>query len=117
MLERQIRLARAIAQFIMDRPEYVLLPDSRLTRSQRLEEIYIVVLFRAKDDGLNTELVRRINDASKIYVSGTVWAGAAACRFAVANWKVDVERDLQRIKEALVETVSKFEAEVVSSKS
>ncbi|EKG10662.1 Pyridoxal phosphate-dependent decarboxylase [Macrophomina phaseolina MS6] len=101
MLERQIRLARAIARFIMDHEAYELLPQSDLACDHILEEIYIIVLFRAKNEKLNSELVSRINATSRIYVSGTSWEGTPACRFAVSNWQVDFDRDLQIICEVL----------------
>lgn len=100
MLERQIRLAREIARFITSSPDYELLPDGT-----QEDTIYIIVLFRAKDDKLNAELVQRINATRKIYVSGTQWNSQPAARFAVATWMVDVERDIKLIKDVLQEVV------------
>ncbi|KAL1622205.1 hypothetical protein SLS56_008877 [Neofusicoccum ribis] len=105
MLERQIRLSRAIAGLILDHPAYELLAQSSASRKEILDDIYIIVLFRAKDEQLNRELVRRINATSKVYVSGTSWEGVPACRFAVSNWQVDIERDLKVVSEVL-DTVS-----------
>ncbi|KAK5108645.1 hypothetical protein LTR62_008136 [Meristemomyces frigidus] len=106
MLERQIRLARCIAESILESNEFVLLPnDIKMTRAERLGRVYIIVLFRAKDDSLNDALVQRINGSRKIYVSGTQWDGKPAARFAIATWKVDVERDLPVIKEELTNAV------------
>ena len=96
MLERQIQLARAIAGFVANSPKYELLPQGNT-----IDSIYIIVLFRAKDDSLNTSLVQRINATRKIYVGGTQWDGQPAARFAVASWQVEVERDLAVIKEIL----------------
>ncbi|KAJ9647208.1 hypothetical protein H2199_002195 [Coniosporium tulheliwenetii] len=101
MLERQIKLARGIARFILRHPEYDLLPTTEADEENRLEYIYIIVLFRAKDDSLNEDLVKHINATKKIYVSGTTWNGASACRFAVSNWQVDVDRDLQLVTDVL----------------
>lgn len=106
MLERQIRLSRAIAGLILDHAAYELLPQSDASRNDILGGIYIIVLFRARNETLNRELVKRINATSKIYVSGTSWEGAPACRFAVSNWQVDQERDLAIIREVL-DTVSR----------
>lgn len=100
MLERQIRLARAIASFIRGSPDLELLPEGI-----REDEIYVIVLFRAKDAKLNAELVARINATRKIYVSGTQWASQPAARFAIANWMVKVERDINLIKDVLQEVV------------
>jgi hypothetical protein len=47
--------------------------------------------------------VKRMNSTRKLYVSGTQWEGKAAARFAVANWQVDVDRDLAVVKEVLEE--------------
>ncbi|OJD37956.1 tyrosine decarboxylase [Diplodia corticola] len=101
MLERQIRLSRAIAGLILDHAAYELLPHSSASRGEILQHIYVIVLFRARDENLNRQLVSRINATSKIYVSGTSWEGAPACRFAVSNWQVDQDRDLAIIREVL----------------
>ena len=66
-----------------------------------MENIYIIALFRARDEALNAELVQRINSTRRIYVSGTQWDGRPAARFAVASWMVDVKRDLALVKEVL----------------
>jgi glutamate/tyrosine decarboxylase-like PLP-dependent enzyme len=107
ILTRQIKLSRAIAEFIDSHPTYELLPLAPSTTSISLEEklstIYIIVIFRAKDSTLNDELVKCINGSRRVYVSGTQWEGRAAARFAVANWQVDVERDLEVVKDVLRE--------------
>ena len=87
MLERQIRLARSIAGLILDSDDFELLPtpvNGDVSRDARLRQIYIIVLFRAKDDALNNELVQRINATRRLYVSGTQWDGKPAARFADA---------------------------------
>ncbi|KAK5126332.1 hypothetical protein LTR85_010568 [Meristemomyces frigidus] len=105
MLERQIRLSRGIANFISESEHYDLLPEAhrKTTTDVRFRQIYIVVLFRARGDELNKVLVQRINATRKLYISGTQWNGKPAARFAVANWQVNVERDLKLIKEVLLE--------------
>ncbi|KAK4540858.1 hypothetical protein LTR36_008800 [Oleoguttula mirabilis] len=105
MLERQIRLAREIARLISVSEAYDLLPEmhGEMPADVRLKEIYIIVLFRANDDDLNQTLVQRINATRKLYVSGTQWDGKPAARFAVANWQVNVERDLKLIQQVLLE--------------
>lgn len=103
MLERQIRLARSIAAWLFDHPEYDVLPAAT-TKQELLENTFIIVLLRAKDDSLNNELVKRINATSKMFVSGTSWNGNPACRIAISNWRVDVERDFSLVKDVL-ETV------------
>jgi glutamate/tyrosine decarboxylase-like PLP-dependent enzyme len=101
MLERQIELSRGIAKFILESDEYELLPESDGSTDERLNNIFIIVIFRAKDDGLNRTLVDRIKATRRIYVSGTAWGGKPACRFAVSNWRADIQRDLPIIKETL----------------
>lgn len=107
ILARQIQLARAIASHIAKSTEFELLPlDQASSLEKMLDRVYMIVIFRAKNAELNAELVKRINGSRKIYVSGTQWQGKPAARFAVANWGVDVEKDLMVAKEVL-ENVSK----------
>lgn len=96
MLERQIKLARRIAKFMQQSDHFEVLPPGNA-----LENVYMVVLFRARDDSLNKGLVQRINGTRKIYVSGTQWDGKLAARFAVANWQVDVSKDIELIADVL----------------
>jgi len=107
MFARQVRLARLIASFLEAHPKYELLakdvstsqaPDGLLSSFQK---IHIIVIFRAKDNALNKELVKRINTTRKMYVSGTKWKGESACRIAVSTWKVDIERDLELVSKVL----------------
>jgi glutamate/tyrosine decarboxylase-like PLP-dependent enzyme len=102
MLKRQIALARRIGSFIRDHDGYELLPAT-ISGS----DVFIIVLFRATDEKLSAELVKRINATSQIYVSGTSWEGKPACRFAVSNWQVDVERDIAIIQAVLIKVWEK----------
>jgi glutamate/tyrosine decarboxylase-like PLP-dependent enzyme len=107
MLKRQILTARLIARWIRESPYYVLLPDyldqpdDDLGRVDNLGQIFIIVLFKAKDARLNEHLVSRINATGQIYVSGTIWEGTSATRIAVANWKVDPERESSTVARVL----------------
>ncbi|MCJ1465227.1 hypothetical protein MMC07_003843 [Pseudocyphellaria aurata] len=98
MLHRQIRLARQTATYLFSHPAFELLPESINQLSDIQRDIYIIVLFRAKDDGLNESLVKRINRTSKIYISGTTWKGRPAGRMAVSNWQADPDADLKIIQ-------------------
>lgn len=104
---RQVRLARAVSEFLASSEGYELLaqgPDSGnevVNDRASFEDTHIIVLFRARDETLNDELVKRINSTRKMYVSGTKWDGRPACRIAVSTWKVDVERDLELIRGVL----------------
>ena len=108
MLERQIDLARRIAIYIDKSEVYELLaksPKSTLL-DDGVGDIYIIVLFRARDDRLNEQLVAKIKESRKIYVSGTSWKGVPACRFAVSNWMVNVDRDSEIIKKVLMDVAN-----------
>lgn len=111
MLERQIELSKGIADYIINNPDFELLPESDRPKEEILKGIYIIVLFRAMDEGLNKELTARIKASRKIYVSGTAWDGKPACRFAVSNWMTDVQRDLPLIKQVLTEVVDTWKNE------
>lgn len=106
MLKRQVTLARGIAKYLLQHPDYELLPQTSGNSELAFDRVYIVVLFRAVDDAINQKLVQLINSTRNIYVSGTSWQGASACRFAVANWQVNPERDLALIKEVLNDIVA-----------
>ena len=108
MLERQIGLARGIAQFLLDSEDFELLPKRVGVENISLSHIYIIVLFRAIDGALNRELVNRIKSIRRIYVSGTTWEGQPACRFAISNWQADVKKDLLVISEVLTEVVENW---------
>lgn len=77
ILRRQIELARVIAHRISGLEYFELLPDSS---SFDIEQVYIVVLFRAKEKRLNEQLVKRVNASKLIYVSGTSFQGQPAAR-------------------------------------
>jgi glutamate/tyrosine decarboxylase-like PLP-dependent enzyme len=99
MLERQIDLARRVASYISTtNPHYDLLPVGNT-----IDNIFMIVMFKARDADLNKVLVRRINATKRIYVSGTAWDGEPACRIAVSNWQVDPERDFDIIAAVLEE--------------
>ncbi|KAF6807528.1 pyridoxal-dependent decarboxylase [Colletotrichum sojae] len=97
ILGRMVLLARRIAQWIRESEAYELLPEGDWS----LDETHMIVLFRARDDGLNDELVERINTTRQMYVSGTSWKGRKAVRVAVGTWKVDIERDFDAVTKVL----------------
>ncbi|KAI9781161.1 MAG: hypothetical protein M1839_006269 [Geoglossum umbratile] len=108
MLEQQIRFARAVASYILKHPDFELLPDLPEPDEVKIRHTFVIVLFRAKDNSLNRELVGRINGTGKIYVSGTVWGGSPASRIAVSNWRVDQKRDFSIVKNVLEEVIEKW---------
>ncbi|KAH6630976.1 pyridoxal phosphate-dependent transferase [Chaetomium sp. MPI-SDFR-AT-0129] len=99
MLSRMALLAREIAAYVRDSEQYEWLPSAEAS----LESVFIVVLFRAKEDALNEVLVDRINATGKMFVSGTKWDGKKAVRLAVGSWRVDVERDAAVVREVLTD--------------
>lgn len=89
LVSNMVQLSRRLAAFLRDSDDYELLPNADL------DEVFIIVLFRAKNPELNGRLVEEINQTRQMYVSGTAWKGDKAVRVAVSNWKVDVERDFK----------------------
>ena len=100
MLIRQVRLARELAGFVFDHDGYELLPRGE-HRASAVAMTFMVVLFRARDEAVNRQLVQRINATGKMYVSGTKWEGRPAARIAVSNWRVEVERNASVVEEVL----------------
>ncbi|KAF2219198.1 pyridoxal-dependent decarboxylase [Elsinoe ampelina] len=101
MLARQIRFSRRIARYMMDSKAFELLPPTEQLDADPISLTYMIVLFRAKDEAINGDLIKRINDQRKIYCSGTKWGGKPAVRFAVSNHQVDIEKDWPVVKEVL----------------
>lgn len=93
LVASMVRFSRQLAAFLRDSEHYDLLPPVPNGGAVDLEQVFIIVLFRAKEAALNERLVAEINGTRQMYVSGTVWQGQKAVRVAVSNWKVDVERD------------------------
>jgi glutamate/tyrosine decarboxylase-like PLP-dependent enzyme len=83
MLRRQIIASRQIATIIDAHSAY-----ERLPPGASLEKVYIIVLFRAKNDNLNQNLTQLINQSGIMYVSGSKWDSKPATRIAVSNWQV-----------------------------
>lgn len=100
MLQKQIRLARMIAAWLFEHPGYNTLLEMD-TKEALVDKTFVVVLFSAKNDALNQDLATRINDTSKIFVSGTSWEGRPACRIAISNWRVEEERDFEVVVDVL----------------
>lgn len=96
-MTQMVRLSRKLAAFLRDSEDYELLPSE----TADLDEVFIIVLFRAKKEALNGRLVEEINSTRQMYVSGTSWRGEKAVRIAVSNWKVDVERDFRVVTSIL----------------
>ena len=106
MVRRQVDLARKIAAYLYDSEDYdVYQASPDMSREDVLASVFVIVLFRAKNDSINEMLVKSINETRSIYVSGTKWQGKAAARFAISNWKCDPDRDFPVVKEVLERVV------------
>lgn len=103
MFVRQVRLARRISKFVDDSKDYELLPQIQRFEDDAVPyaDVHTTALFRAKDEKVNEELVKRINATRKMYVSGTKWEGKPACRIAVSTWRVEVDWDVKLVMEVL----------------
>ncbi|TEA12782.1 L-2,4-diaminobutyrate decarboxylase [Colletotrichum sidae] len=99
ILGRMVLLARKIALWIRESEAYELLPEGEWD----LQETHMVVLFRARADKLNEELVTKINGTRLMYISGTSWKGKKAVRVAVGSWRVDIDQDFEVVKKVLEE--------------
>ena len=114
MLMRQIQFARTVASFIFHHHAFELLPSSIGNHEDRIQQdIFIIVLFRAKNDGLNESLVKRINATSTIYCSQTLWDGHPATRIAASNWQVNPLHDSLKVQSTLEEILKRWDAESV----
>lgn len=113
MLMRQIRFARAVAGYFFGNADFELLPKGVFSDKVSIEQnIFVIVLFKAKDKALNEVLVKRINASSMMYVSGTMWDDCPASRVAVSNWQVDPDRDLKIVRTVLENVVSEWREEI-----
>lgn len=90
-MTRLILHARGIARYIQRHPAYELLPVEKEDEDEEttIRKVFMVVLFRAKEEKVNKSLKESINATGKIYVSGTMWDGREAVRVAVGNWRVE----------------------------
>ena len=103
LVDASIRAARLIAEYIASSETYILLPDDDIS------EVSTIVLFRAKSDVLNAELLARINSSRAISLSGTQWHHQPAVRVAVSNWKIDAESLASRVVKELARVAREFE--------
>lgn len=106
MLGRQIKLARKIYEWIFDHSEYTALPQAS-SKAELLDQTFMSVLFRANDMKLNQDLANKINESSRMFVSGSSWDGAPACRIAISNWRVDVEQDYVLVTDVLAKVAKR----------
>ncbi|KAB8360624.1 hypothetical protein FH972_024362 [Carpinus fangiana] len=109
MISRCVDLARRISRWIYESEHYKLLPRGR--GSDYLQDTFIIVLFKARSSALNETLTKRINATQSMYVSATKWDGDSACRIAVSNWQVNVERDCAYVSKVLQDVYTQWRDE------
>lgn len=100
MLASQVRLARSIALWLQDHPLYEVLPLCA-SKEELRKRTFVIVLFRALDDRINSKLSCLINGSMELYVTDTNWMGVPASRIAVSNWRVNTARDFEIVKKVL----------------
>ena len=85
LVERTCACARRFADRIVELPGVELLNDVVLNQ----------VLFRFESDERTDEVLRAVQDAGDVWMSGTTWDGRRAIRLSVSNWQTgDEEIDL-----------------------
>ena len=81
LVERTCDCARQFAEGI------VLVPGVELVNEVVLNQ----VLFRFASDEETDDVLRRVQDAGDVWMSGTTWDGRRAIRVSVSNWKTTEE--------------------------
>jgi glutamate/tyrosine decarboxylase-like PLP-dependent enzyme len=85
LVERSCRQARRFAEQIGEVPGVEVLNDVVLNQ----------VLFRFEDDARTDDVLARVQDSGRVWMSGTSWDGRKAIRVSVSNWQTgDDETDL-----------------------
>jgi glutamate/tyrosine decarboxylase-like PLP-dependent enzyme len=85
LVERTCDCAQRFAEGIVELPGVELLNDVVLNQ----------VLFRFATDEQTDAVLRRVQDAGEVWMSGTTWDGRRAIRISVSNWQTtDAEIDL-----------------------
>lgn len=108
MLQRMVDMARALTRWLREPPQqevFELLPEESPDDESPAKDVHMIVLLRARDPVVNETLVDRINASREVYVSGTVWKGRKACRVAVSNWRMQIDRDMDVLTKILLEAV------------
>jgi glutamate/tyrosine decarboxylase-like PLP-dependent enzyme len=85
LVDRACACARRFADGIVELPGVELLNEVVLNQ----------VLFRFESDERTDEILRTVQDAGEVWMSGTTWDGKRAIRISVSNWQTaDEEIDL-----------------------
>jgi glutamate/tyrosine decarboxylase-like PLP-dependent enzyme len=81
LVERTCACARRFAERIVEVPGAELVNDVVLNQ----------VLFRFESDQRSDEVLRAVQDAGDVWMSGTTWDGRRAIRVSVSNWQTGEE--------------------------
>jgi glutamate/tyrosine decarboxylase-like PLP-dependent enzyme len=79
LVERTCGCAQRFAEQIVQLPGVELLNEVVLNQ----------VLFRFESDEQTDDVLRRVQDAGDVWMSGTTWDGRRAIRVSVSNWQTD----------------------------
>jgi glutamate/tyrosine decarboxylase-like PLP-dependent enzyme len=93
LVERCCRQASRFAELIAAEPGVELLHDVVLNQ----------VLFRFEDDARTDEVLARVQESGRIWLSGTSWDGRRAIRVSVSNWQTgdeEIELAVEAFREA-----------------
>ena len=85
IIEDNCARARELAAGLAELPGCVILNDVVLNQ----------VLFRFEDDAQTDEVLARVQQSGRIWLSGTTWDGRKAIRVSVSNWQTS-EEDVAR---------------------
>jgi len=81
LVERTCACARRFAERVVDLPGAELLNDVVLNQ----------VLFRFESDARTDDVLRAVQEAGDVWMSGTAWDGRRAIRVSVSNWQTGEE--------------------------
>jgi len=94
LVERTCACAQRFAEGVVE------LPGARLLNEVVLNQ----VLFCLETDEQTDDVLRRVQDAGDVWMSGTTWAGRRAIRISVSNWQTtddEIELALQAFRSAV----------------
>src|SRR6266511_618100 len=93
LVERCCAQARRFAERVTELPRAELVNDVVLNQ----------VLFRFESDARTDEILRRVQNDGRVWLSGTTWNGRKAIRVSVSNWQTgdeEIDLALQSFREA-----------------
>ena len=67
------------------------------------------VLFRFATDDETDDVLRRVQDAGDVWMSGTTWDGRRAIRVSVSNWQTTEDEIVKAVSELLSDPLKRRE--------